>query len=702
MRSTAEAPLGTRVGRLVAVLGVVLTATFPAGIGVGGAEAALGASHRQGQAAGGELRVESQSAFVDVDSAFDLLISTGPTPPGATMSVTVHDAVSRGRFRFEENIAGESLGRTLLRHTGIDVDTARAFGGGRVGIRIPVADRAPAPDGGVVLPRTGVHPVVVRMFDADGTELDQLVTFLIRVPTPEEAEEDEQVPIGFALVIPLTGPVAFRPDRTVALEPLALARWAEVATAVGTRPGLPLTLAPTPETLDALEETETAGPTLEVLRAALDRRQVLAAPYVPLDLEAWEVAGLGESVADQVSRGIEVAAGVLGARPSGRTWLTDATVGPSALARLADLGVDRFVVAEERLDPLDARRFPVTLTQPFEIADASGRTHPAMAADTALAEHLRRTDDPVLAAHLVLADLAILQLDRPTLRRGAVLALPDDAAPGAFLDALLGGLAQTPAVPMVVPRTVDELFATSQPATQGGEDDPGSPPLVRSTRTAPPGDLGTYPIERADTVRGLDGFRAMLDPDSPRFAPLDRLLAVSGDRRLPPVDRSEYLLTIQGVIGDDLARITTPPRQSVTLTAEESTLPMVIENGLGEPAAVQLVLHSEKLDFPDGNVVDAALRPGTNRIEIRVRARASGTFPLDVAVRSPDETLDITSTRFSVRSAAISGLGLVLSVGAGLFLAIWWARHWRSARRSRGLVAGPGAGPDPPPWPPTR
>jgi hypothetical protein len=29
---------------------------------------------------------------------------------------------------------------------------------------------------------------------------------------------------------------------------------------------------------------------------------------------------------------------------------------------------------------------------------------------------------------------------------------------------------------------------------------------------------------------------------------------------------------------------------------------------------------------------------------------------------------------------------LVLSIGAGLFLALWWARHWQTSRRSRHLV----------------
>jgi hypothetical protein len=37
----------------------------------------------------------------------------------------------------------------------------------------------------------------------------------------------------------------------------------------------------------------------------------------------------------------------------------------------------------------------------------------------------------------------------------------------------------------------------------------------------------------------------------------------------------------------------------------------------------------------------------------------------------------------------------VLSIGAGLFLAVWWARNWRSSRRSRHLLPAGAAQPSP-------
>jgi len=70
-----------------------------------------------------------------------------------------------------------------------------------------------------------------------------------------------------------------------------------------------------------------------------------------------------------------------------------------------------------------------------------------------------------------------------------------------------------------------------------------------------------------------------------------------------------------------------------------------------------------------------------------VESKASGAFPVDVAVQSPDGSLVVGTARYTVRSTAISGVGLLLSIGAGAFLLLWWARHWRGIRRARRLVS---------------
>jgi hypothetical protein len=133
--------------------------------------------------------------------------------------------------------------------------------------------------------------------------------------------------------------------------------------------------------------------------------------------------------------------------------------------------------------------------------------------------------------------------------------------------------------------------------------------------------------------------------------------------------------------------VSTPATFTLTLAARDGTVPLTIRNDSGEPLHVTVRLRSQKLDFPEGDTIDQVLTEATTRIDIPVRARASGAFPLRVDITTPDGQQSLSMTRYTVRSTAISGVGLVISVGAGLFLVVWWARHWRRTRRSAKLVA---------------
>ena len=97
-------------------------------------------------------------------------------------------------------------------------------------------------------------------------------------------------------------------------------------------------------------------------------------------------------------------------------------------------------------------------------------------------------------------------------------------------------------------------------------------------------------------------------------------------------------------------------------------------------------LRSPKLEFPDGATIDQLLTEetpaSTSCAGARVRAPSRST---STSAR-PDGS-SAGHDRYTVRSTAVSGVGLVLSVGAGLFLMVWWARHWRRTRRSPKLVA---------------
>ena len=138
------------------------------------------------------------------------------------------------------------------------------------------------------------------------------------------------------------------------------------------------------------------------------------------------------------------------------------------------------------------------------------------------------------------------------------------------------------------------------------------------------------------------------------------------------------------------AGVSTSARERVTLTAREADFPLSLQSRLAYPVNVVVELQaSNRLSFPGGNRIPVRLAGERTRVKLRVRAPVSGDSPLRVTVRSADGTQVLATSRYTVRSTAVSGVGLVLTVGAALFLVVWWARHLRSSARTRGNAPAP-------------
>jgi hypothetical protein len=172
-------------------------------------------------------------------------------------------------------------------------------------------------------------------------------------------------------------------------------------------------------------------------------------------------------------------------------------------------------------------------------------------------------------------------------------------------------------------------------------------------------------------------------------APSEQVLVATA-AGLQDDDRAAHLDAERAAIAAVEDGVSTPPTFTLTLTAREGTIPLTIRNDSGVPLHVTVHLRSQRLEFPDGDTIDQVLTEPTTRIDIKVRSRATGAFPLQIDVRTPDGRRSLSMSRYTVRSTAVSGAGLVLSVGAAVFLTVWWARHWRRTKRSQKLVATEG------------
>mgnify|MGYP001291581185 CR=1 FL=1 len=105
-----------------------------------------------------------------------------------------------------------------------------------------------------------------------------------------------------------------------------------------------------------------------------------------------------------------------------------------------------------------------------------------------------------------------------------------------------------------------------------------------------------------------------------------------------------------------------------------------IENGLDIPANISIHLKSDsRIHFPDGNIVNTTLLPGSNRISLMVEARASGDSQIEVTVYSPDENnlIALESGRILIRTTKLSGVGVFLLIIALGVLIFWWIKSNR-------------------------
>ena len=624
------------------------------------------------QTPSGRFELASQTPWVERGGVFGLrlLISDVRRLSDVEVALSVHRPVT-SRTDFQRTLEGTVSTSVIPPAISAPVDQLPLDAAGARYIQLAVQDPIAARDPDRLALRTaGVYPVRVELRETGGgAVLDDLVTHLVYLPDVIDGPK-----LAVAPIVPVHAPPALQPDGTRRLNDATSARLGRLAAGLERHAAVPLTLAPTPETIQALAESERPVDQETLARLARhssgDRRQVLGATYVPVSLAS--LAGtLEDEATAQLARGNDTIATGLRTRPDRRTQIVQPPLNDAVLGRLQDQQVDRVVVSEESLAPV---RLQVTLTQPFRIGGRQGQRADGVMADAGLGRHLAPADDPVLVAHHLLADLAVIYFDSPGRSRGVVAqpARAWDPSPG-FMDALFSGLATSPIVRGV---TLDELFLVPPATTGNGR------PLVRTPQTRPPAPptLATADFNRARDR--LTDFGTILEPGEPIFAKLEESLLVAESVDVRSNRRRTYLTGFERQLSAELSRIVTPPNRSITLTARRGRIPVTVQSSAPYPVHVLVRLESDQLRFPRGATRQLSLtRPNTVAL-FTVQARTSGAFPMRVRLESPDGNLLLSSSRFTVRSTAASGVGVILSIGAGWFLLVWWARHALTRRRT--------------------
>ncbi len=670
-----------------AVLVLAVAGAFPAGLAAGvvlagPAVAATGGPAPHPNAPAGPqppLRLLSQTPWVTPGTPFEMSVAVHVDAPPDDVLVYVDVYAALGsRSEFERSLAVGWSGYVLSHPVrGVPLSAFATSSSGTITIELPTGSLVNQLH--VTYPR--VYPVALTLRRRGiETPVASFMTDLVATPVAASPKLD------VALVLPVHAPPPDPSAPGAQLLPGQQASAASVIDALSAHPKVPLSVHATPDTVSALMASD--ADSVNRLGQALAGRELLASTWVPTSIPSMLADGLGQEVSLSLTRGGDALAADLGTAVSGRTWAETGPVDEATLSFLRFAQFDRVVLPEADLGPNPDPQGK-TVVHPFEVQAADQTLVRAAVADSGLASFFVGQPEPVLAAHHLLADLAQIYGDAPNDRgRGVVVAAPPSWSPDpSFLSTLLAGLQQSP---VLAPVTVDTYF-DEVPAALTSQGAPLIRPIVTNEAAIRAAAAGLLPGGQRSARADLQAVAALLPPsDTSVYPRLERTLLEVPSSDLNAAARQRALNALAlGVLGV-LGQVQLPTTRTITLTARTGHLPLSVVSLSDEPLQVLLQVQSDKLKFPGAGTSNTATFPltlhkGTNTIaDLTVEARTSGAFPLHLTVLTPDGGMVISRATVTVQSTALSGVGVVLSVGAALFLVVWWTRHaWKAREAAR-------------------
>ncbi len=218
-------------------------------------------------------------------------------------------------------------------------------------------------------------------------------------------------------------------------------------------------------------------------------------------------------------------------------------------------------------------------------------------------------------------------------------------------------------------------------------------PVYRQLAAYDPPAAPVTPAQYQQAVADREQVAKVFGVTSPQTVGADRALAasVSADWQDPAGRKAAagLLGSIRGSLDAFLEQVRSEvvlqPTGTITITSSKAQIPISFKNTSDQPVTVHLKLESDRLLFPDGAEQDVVLPPRrSTTVRMAVETRGSGRSPAQLTVTTVDGQV-IGERRITVRSTFVSGVGVFLTVGAIVFLAIWWGWdiHRRRKRRSQ-------------------
>ena len=524
------------------------------------------------------------------------------------------------------------------------------------------------------LTKDGVYPIQIS-FTQNGQPVSKLTTF---VNFFDSTIETARLPIAIASTV--TTPLALAPNGTIAISDATRKQLADLAQSLEGG-AAPLSVQVSPEILDGLvRSTQPVDiDLLARLQTAFANHDLLRAPFVPFDPSSamrtgrandfYQVRGLGDEI-------IELRNGEKNLSPN--IWFSNVLVDADGAELLSGFSVHTVVLtpdAATKIGTLDNYAKPYRIsgdvalraTDPvFAKTLSSSQINPVITAYSLAAELLAQRQEVIDSGGVLSSNFVILTTTSGAPINTALLtplAIAIDRAPQLRLRALSS-----------LPRANSEATLVKVPRSNGV-------------------DVSIVGKAIDSLVDELASTSLMLPPDAPQYVAWTTSQLVMLDDRLSNEEFASYFKGFRNQLRILRASVNVPESLSFTLGGRESDLRLQLRNDAAVDLTVSVEISSAKLQFPDEERIVTVPANGAIDLVIPVVARASGRFPIEVVLYTPDGLVQAGQrVQLTARVAAIAGLGLVVSGAAALVLLAWWLSHWRTKRRELAAKKHPALG----------
>ncbi len=513
------------------------------------------------------------------------------------------------------------------------------------------------------LTKDGVYPIQIS-FVRDGEPISKLNTFVNFFNSPVATSR-----LSVSIASMITTPLALAPNGAIVISDATRKQLVDLAQSLEGG-AAPLSVQVSPELLDGLARSTqpTDVDLLTRLQTAFAKHDLLRAPFVPFDPSSALRTGRSNDfsqlrdLGDQI---IELRNGERNLSPN--IWFSNVLVDADGAELLLGSNVHTVVLtpqAAAEIGKLD------NYTKPYRISsDVALRT-----TDPLYASALTNSSDkPAATAYSLAAELLVQRQE--VIDGGGVVSsnfVVLSSTTGAPIDpALLAPLeVAINRAPQLRLRALSSLPRANDEAT-----------FVKVPRTN--GVDVSIAGKASDSLSNeLVSTSKMLPADAPQHVAWVASRLVMLDDRLSSDQFASYFNGFRNQLRTLRASVKVPRSLSFTLGERESDLRLQLRNEAAVDLTVSIKITSAKLQIPDEDRVVTVPANGAFDLVIPVVARASGRFPIEVVLFTPDGLVQAGQrVQLTARVAAIAGLGLVVSGAAVLVLLAWWLSHWRAIRR---------------------